>query len=464
MGIKEKIFRKESVASYIGQDKKLLKTLTAKDLIGMGIGSVIGSGIFILPGTVAAMHSGPAIVLSFVVAALVCSFAAMCYAEFSSALPVAGSAYSFGNIVFGEGIGWFLGWSLIAEYMLAVATVSTSWAAYFNSFIEGFGLKIPAALAGHFDPSHGTYINIVAVLIILSLGILLHRGAHTSMAFNNVMVVVKIAIIVLFLLVGAFYVKPANWTPFLPFGYSGVFTGASLVFFAFLGFDVVSAAAAEVKDPGKNMPKGIIGTLVICTALYILVALVLTGMVSYTKLNVDDPVAFALRMVNQNWMAGILSIGALAGMFTMMITMTYSSSRLIYSISRDGLLPHYFSKVNQTTHNPDRSMWLVIIIIAIMGGTFSMTQLASLVNIGTLFAFACVSLGVIPLRKHPELKQHDGYRVPFYPVLPVISFLLCCFMLSQLSVETWIAAAIWFALGITIYFTYGIHHSRLSQK
>ena len=284
------------------------------------------------------------------------------------------------------------------------------------------------------------------------------------MTVNNFMVVIKIAIIILFLLVGTFYVKPANWTPFLPFGYSGVFTGASLVFFAYLGFDVVSAAAAEVKNPEKNMPRGIIGTLVICTFLYILVALVLTGMISYTKLNVDDPVAFALRMVNQNRMAGILSIGALAGMFTMMVTMTYSSSRLIYSISRDGLLPHYFSKVNQKTHNPDRSMWLVIVVIAIMGGTFSMTQLASLVNIGTLFAFACVSLGVIPLRKNKELQNHAGYKVPFYPVLPVISFLLCLFMLSQLSTETWIAAILWFIFGMIIYFTYGIKHSRIGLR
>ncbi|MCP0887247.1 amino acid permease [Ligilactobacillus sp. WILCCON 0076] len=464
MGIKERIFRKESLARYLDQDKKFTKTLNAKDLIGMGIGAVIGTGIFILPGTVAALHSGPAIILSFVLAALVCSTAAMCYAEFSSALPIAGSAYSFGNVIFGEIVGWFLGWALILEYMLAVAAVSTGWASYFNSLIAGFGLHLPTALTGNFDPAHGTYVNLVAILIVLFISFILSRGVRTSISLNNIMVAIKLAIIILFLVVGVFYVKPANWSPFVPFGYKGILTGASLVFFAYLGFDVVAASAAEVKHPEKNMPRGIIGTLIICTILYILVSMVLTGMVKYTKLNVGDPVAFALQFVHQDSIAGIISLGALAGMFTMMVTMIFSSSRLIYSIGRDGLLPKFLGHINPKTHIPDHSMAIVTIIIAFMGGFVSLTQLTNLVNIGTLIAFTFVSLGIIPLRKRKDIPNETGYKVPFYPILPIISVLLCIFMLTQLSVETWIASIIWFIIGILIYFTYGIKHSQISSN
>lgn len=463
MGIRERIFQKESLSRYLDKDKKLVKTLNARDLIGMGIGAVIGTGIFILPGTVAAVHSGPAIMLSFVLAALVCSTVAMCYAEFSSALPIAGSAYSFGNIIFGEVVGWFLGWALILEYMLAVAAVSTSWAAYFNSLLAGFGIHMPKALTANFDPTNGTYVNLVAILIILFIAFISSRGVRSSIRLNNIMVLVKIAVIVLFLLVGVFYVKPANWSPFMPFGASGIFKGASLVFFAYLGFDVVAASAAEVKEPKKNMPRGILGTLIICTVLYILVSMVLTGMVSYTKLDVGDPVAFALNVVNQNWVAGIISLGALAGMFTMMFSMIFSSSRLIYSIGRDGLLPKFLGQVNKKTHTPEHSMTVVVIIVALMGGFVSLTQLINLVNIGTLIAFTFVSLGVIPLRKRTDIPNEGGYKVPFYPVLPLISVFLCLFMLSQLSLETWIASLIWFAIGAVIYFTYGIKHSLLNK-
>lgn len=462
MNLKERILRKESLSRYITKDNRFLKTLSAGDLIALGVGAVIGAGIFILPGTVAAMHTGPSIVLSFILAAVVCSTAALCYAEFSAALPIAGSAYSFGTVVFGEIIGWFLGWALILEYMLAVAAVSTGWAAYLKSFLLGFGIHIPKALSGNFDPAHGTYINLAAVLIIVLISFMLSRGVKSSIRINNIIVLIKIAIIALFLIIGAFYVKPANWHPFMPFGVNGVFVGASSVFFAYLGFDVVSASAAEVKNPRRNMPLGILGTLVICTVLYILVSVVLTGMVSYTKLNVADPVSFALQAVNQNWVAGIISIGALAGMFTMMVTMIYSSSRLIYSIGRDGLLPAFLGKINAKSHTPNNSMLVVTIIIATMGGLVSLNQLANLVNIGTLIAFTFVSFGVIPLRKRDDI-SHDGFKVPFYPVLPVISGILCIIMMTRLSAETWIASIIWFIIGMILYFTYGIKHSKLAD-
>lgn len=462
MNLKERILRKESLSRYITKDNRFLKTLSAGDLIALGVGAVIGAGIFILPGTVAAMHTGPSIVLSFILAAVVCSTAALCYAEFSAALPIAGSAYSFGTVVFGEIIGWFLGWALILEYMLAVAAVSTGWAAYLKSFLLGFGIHIPKALSGNFDPAHGTYINLAAVLIIVLISFMLSKGVKSSIRINNIIVLIKIAIIALFLIIGAFYVKPANWHPFMPFGVNGVFVGASSVFFAYLGFDVVSASAAEVKNPRRNMPLGILGTLVICTVLYILVSVVLTGMVSYIKLNVADPVSFALQAVNQNWVAGIISIGALAGMFTMMVTMIYSSSRLIYSIGRDGLLPAFLGKINAKSHTPNNSMLVVTIIIATMGGLVSLNQLANLVNIGTLIAFTFVSFGVIPLRKRDDI-SHDGFKVPFYPILPVISGILCIIMMTRLSAETWIASIIWFIIGMILYFTYGIKHSKLAD-
>lgn len=462
MGIFQRIFQKEDLERYLQKDSHFERTLSAVDLIALGIGAVIGTGIFILPGTVAATKAGPGIILSFVLAAIVCAVAAMCYAEFASVLPIAGSAYSYGNIVYGEMIGWIIGWALVLEYVLAVATVAVGWAAYFNSFIAGFGLKLPKAITGSFDPAHGTYINVIAILIVCLIAWIIDTGLKTSIRLNNIIVVVKLAIIVLFLLVGSFYVKPSNWTPFAPFGGTGILKGAAVVFFAYLGFDAVSSSAAEVKNAKRNMPIGIIGTLVICTIFYILVSGVLTGMVSYKQLNVDDAVAFALQLVHQNFVAGIISIGALAGMFTMMVTMIYSSSRLLYSIGRDGLLPRFLGKIDKH-HAPKNAMLTVTIVISILDGLIPLDQLANLVNIGTLIAFAFVSFGILLLRRNPKLNAIKGFRVPLYPVLPIISGLLCLFMMTQLSMETWLASLVWFLLGLIIYFGYGIRHSRMNK-
>ena len=462
MGIFQRIFQKEDLERYLQKDSHFERTLSAVDLIALGIGAVIGTGIFILPGTVAATKAGPGIILSFVLAAIVCAVAAMCYAEFASVLPIAGSAYSYGNIVYGEMIGWIIGWALVLEYVLAVATVAVGWAAYFNSFIAGFGLKLPKAITGSFDPAHGTYINVVAILIVCLIAWIIDTGLKTSIRLNNIIVVVKLAIIVLFLLVGSFYVKPSNWTPFAPFGGTGILKGAAVVFFAYLGFDAVSSSAAEVKNAKRNMPIGIIGTLVICTIFYILVSGVLTGMVSYKQLNVDDAVAFALQLVHQNFVAGIISIGALAGMFTMMVTMIYSSSRLLYSIGRDGLLPRFLGKIDKH-HAPKNAMLTVTIVISILAGLIPLDLLANLVNIGTLIAFAFVSFGILLLRRNPKLNAIKGFRVPLYPVLPIISGLLCLFMMTQLSMETWLASLVWFLLGLIIYFGYGIRHSRMNK-
>lgn len=463
MSLGSRIFRRERLDRYLETDKNFIKTMSAFDLISLGIGAVIGTGIFILPGTVAATKAGPGIILSFILAAIVCSTSAMCYAEFASALPVAGSAYSYGNLVFGEIIGWILGWALILEYVLAVAAVSSAWGAYFQSLLAGFHLSIPKAISGPFNPSQGTYGNLIAILIVIFISWMLNHGMRSSVRLNNLIVAVKIGIIVLFIIVGAFYVKPTNWQPMLPFGSKGVLSGAAAVFFAYLGFDAVSSSAAEVKNPKKNMPIGIIGTLIVATILYVGVSIILTGMVSYTKLDVADPVAFALQVVHQNWVAGIISLGALAGMFTMMVTMIYSSSRLIYSIGRDGLLPHFLGKL-APNGSPRNSMITITIVIAIMGGFVPLDQLTNLVNIGTLIAFLFVSFGIIPLRHNKEIQNNHGYQVPWYPVLPVVSGLLCMLMLSQLQAETWIASGIWFAFGLILYFSYGMRHSRLNRS
>lgn len=461
--MKLNLLRKESLSRYLGVDKHFAKTMTAFDLVAMGVGAVIGTGIFILPGTVAANTAGPGVTLSFLFSGIVCALAAMCYAEFSSALPVAGSAYSYGNVVFGEIFGWILGWALILEYMLAVASVSTGWTAYFQSLLAGFGIKMPQAIAGPFDPAHGTYINLTAIIIVLLITAMLSHGMQTSTRINNMAVVIKIAIIILFLATGVFFIRKANYHPFLPYGMKGVFRGATTVFFAYLGFDAVSSSAAEVKNPKRNMPLGIIGTLVVATVLYMGVSVVLTGMAPYKKLDVANPVSFALQLVHQNWLAGLISLGALIGMFTMMVTMTYSSSRLVYSIGRDGLLPSYLSKLDETG-TPQHAVWTVGVLIALLGGFVSLDQLTNLVNIGTLLAFTFVSFGIIPLRRRKDIGNRGGFKVPFYPVLPILSGLACLAMMCLLSKETYIGAGIWFALGLVLYFSYGYRHSKINKN
>jgi APA family basic amino acid/polyamine antiporter len=455
-------FRKESLERYLGTDKHFVKTLGAFDLLTIGIGAVIGTGIFILPGTVAAKEAGPGVTLSFLIAALVCTLASMCYAELSSSIPVAGSAYSYGNILYGEVIGWILGWALILEYMLSVAAVSAGWASYFNSLLHSFGLHIPHHFEGPFDPLNDTYLNLWAVISVLLIGILLSRGMKASMKFNNAAVLIKIAIIFIFIGVGLFFIKPKNYQPFTPYETTGVLRGATTVFFAFLGFDVVSSSAAEVKNPKKNMPIGIIGTLIVAALLYMGVSVVLTGMVNYKQLDVANPVAYALKVVNQGWVADLLSIGAIVGMSTMMLTMIYSSSRLIYSIGRDGLLPSFLGKIDK--HGlPENALWIVTIVIAIMGGLFSLKELTSLVSIGTLLAFTFVSFGVILLRRRKDIPEGD-FKVPFYPVIPILSGLACIGMMCFLSVKTYIFASIWFLFGLFIYCVYGYEHSKISKR
>lgn len=458
-----KLFRKKPIEDLLHKEGRLqlAKTLGPFDLILLGVGAIVGTGIFILPGTVAAQHAGPGIVFSFVVAAIVCALAAMCYSEFSSTVPVTGSAYSYSYIIFGEIIAWFVGWALLLEYGLATAAVATGWSGYFVSLLEGFNIHLPLALTGAYSPENGTYINLPAILIIFALGSLLILGIKESTRFNAIMVGVKISVVLLFIIVGAFYVKPENWTPFLPFGINGVFTGAALVFFAYLGFDAVSSAAEEVKNPQRNMPIGIIGSLLICTILYVGVSLVLTGIVPYTSLNVADPVAYAMQVINQGWIAGVISLGAVVGMMTVILVMIYGGTRLLFAFARDGLLPKVLTEIDPKRQTPVKNTVIFIVVISIFAGFIPLDTLAELVNMGTLIAFIFVSAGIIYLRKNKNLPE-GGFKVPFYPVLPLVSFILCIFLITQLSIQTWIACGVWFVIGLIIYFTYGKKHSTLN--
>ena len=463
--MKNSLFRKIDVDQLLSKNKKvqLPQTLTAFDLIILGIGAIIGTGIFILPGTVAALHAGPGIVFSFIIAAIVCAFAAMCYSEFSSALPVTGSAYTYSYIVFGEFIAWLVGWTLLLEYGLATAAVSTGWSAYFVSLLEGFNIHFPTALSAAYNPEAGTYFNLPAVLMVFAIASLLSVGMKESARLNKIIVFIKVAVILLFIVVGVFYVEPANWTPVMPFGFSGVLTGAALVFFAYLGFDAVSAAAEEVKNPQRNMPIGIIGSLLVCTVLYVIVSLVLTGIVPYTTLNVSDPVSFALQVVNQDWAAGIISFGAIIGMTTVILVMMYGGTRLIYAFGRDGLLPKSMADIHPKYKTPVKNTWTLAIVTAAVAGFVPLDKIASLVNMGTLIAFTVVSIGILALRRNKKV-QSTGFKVPFYPVVPIISFILCIFLIFQLEAETFIYCGIWFVAGIISYFAYGRKHSKLNEK
>nr|WP_301286050.1 amino acid permease [Lysinibacillus endophyticus] len=458
------MFRKKNINELLSKNNgvRLKQTLGAFDLILLGVGAIVGTGIFILPGTVAASHSGPAIVFSFLIAAIVCALAAMCYSEFSSAIPVTGSAYTYGYIIFGELLAWFVGWALILEYGLASASVATGWSAYLVSLLEGLKIKIPSSLTGPFNPAEGTFINLPAVLIVLIISFLLTRGLQESAKINRIMVFVKVGVILLFILVGVFYVKPENWQPFMPFGFEGVLAGGALVFFAYLGFDAVSSAAEEVKNPQRNLPIGIIGSLLICSFLYISVSLVLTGIVPYTELNVSNPVSYALQIVEHDWISGVISLGAVTGMMTVILVMLYGGSRLIFAIARDGLLPQVLTKLNPKHKTPDVNTWIFGIAVAFCAGFIPLNTLAELVNMGTLIAFTIVSLGVIFLRRNKSIPK-GGFKVPLFPLLPILSFLACLFLILQLSIHTWIACGIWFVVGLIFYFVYGRKHSKLNN-
>ena len=458
------LFRRKSMNLMISQsqNKTLERTMGVWDLIFLGVGCVIGTGIFVVTGVVAADSAGPGIMLSFVLAGIACALAAFCYAEFSSAVPLSGSVYTYTYATLGELFAFLIGWDLMLEYILAVSAVATGWSAYFQSLIAGFNIHLPAAISSAPGVGKGGLIDLPAILIIMCITALVSKGIKESIKFNNFMVFVKLAVILLFIVVGVFYVKPDNWTPFMPFGFSGVITGAATVFFAYIGFDVIATASEEVKNPGKTMPIGIISSLAICTALYIAVSAVLTGMIPFTELNVGAPVALALESVGHNSIAGIISVGAVMGITTVILAMIYAQVRLSFAMSRDGLLPKIMSSVNEKTKTPFKNTWLTGTIAAGIAGFVDLTTLAHLVNMGTLAAFTLISIAIIVLRKKfPELK--GSFRVPFVPVLPIISALLCVGLAISLPGITWIAFVIWLAIGTIVYLLYSKKHSKLNQ-
>lgn len=451
------LFRTKDIDAMlaVARDDGLKKVLGPVDLVLMGIGAIIGTGIFVLTGT-GALTAGPALTVSFAIAALACGFAALCYAEFASAIPVSGSIYTYSYATLGEIVAWMIGWDLLLEYGLATSAVSVGWSGYFQSLMAGFGMKLPAALtaAPGSVPGVHTVLNLPACLIMLAITWVVSYGVRESARVNNLMVAVKIGVVLLFIAVGVWHVQPANWQPFAPFGFAGIFNAAALVFFAFIGFDAVTSAAEEVRNPRRDLPIGIIGSLAVCTVLYVVVAAIMTGIVPFAKFaGVDHPVSLALQFAGQNWVAGFVDLGAILGMTTVILVMTYGQTRVIFAMSRDGLLPERLSSVHPVHATPYFATWTVGIVFAAIAAFVPLNVLAELINIGTLAAFTLISVAVLVLRKtRPELPR--AFRCPGVPVVPLLSIGFCLFLMAHLQALTWAAFLVWLALGLVIYFAY----------
>ena len=460
------LFRTKNLDEMIANARKpggLAKVLGPFDLILMGIGAIVGTGIFVLTGT-GAVTAGPALTLSFIVAAVACGFAALCYAEFASTVPVAGSIYTYTYATLGELAAWMIGWDLLLEYGLATSAVSVGWSGYFQSLISGFGLHLPTVLtaAPGAVPGVTTWINLPALIIMLILTAMLSWGVRESARLNNIMVAIKVGVVLLFIVVGARHVQPANWQPFMPYGYNGMLSAAALVFFAFIGFDAVTSAAEEVKRPERDLPIGIIGSLAACTILYVVVSAIMTGIVPYQQfLGVDHPVTLALKYAGENWVAAFVDLGAILGMTTVILVMAYGQTRVIYAMSRDGLLPKRLSTVHPRFHTPFFATWLVGIVFGLIAAVVPLNILTELINIGTLAAFSLVAIAVVILRKkRPDLKR--AFRCPWVPVIPALAVIFCVMLMTYLSWHTWVAFIIWMAIGLLIYFGYARKHSLMN--
>lgn len=462
------IFRTKHVNLDVDMDHGLKRCLTAWDLAFLGIGAIIGTGIFVLTGIAAATQSGPAVVLSFIIAGFACTFAALSYAELASSVGGCGSAYGYSYAAFGEMFAWIIGWDLLLEYGISVAAVANGWSGYFNNALTAIGIPLPEALTK--APKLGGLINLPASAIILILMVLLIIGVKQSAKANNAMVFVKLITITVFIAIAVFNVNPANWHPFMPFGWfqslpdgktTGILAGASIVFFAYVGFDAVSTAAEEAENPQRDLPFGIVTSLAFCTVIYIIVSGLLTGVVHYTDLNVSSPVAHALKMIGFTGASALISTGVIAGLTTVMLVLYYALTRIIFAMSRDGLLSAFFSEVNPKTKTPVRVIVLCGVIIALIAGFMPLGDLAELVNIGTLAAFVLVCLGVIVLRiTKPEMAR--PFRTPFSPLFPVLGMLSCGALMAFLPSLTWLRFIIWLTIGLIVYFVYSIHHSKLA--
>lgn len=448
-------------------------------LIALGIGAIIGAGLFSITGIAAANYAGPAVILSFLIAGLGCAFAGLCYSELASMIPLAGSAYTYAYVTMGELIAWMIGWDLILEYAIGAATISISWSAYVDSLLREFNIHLPTALIA--SPWQATkladgtevygWINLPAVFIIMMLSFLLIIGIKESRLFNNILVVIKLCIIIIFIAIGVQFIELSNYTPFIPqntgsfghFGFSGVMRGAGMVFFAYIGFDSLSTAAQETQNPQKNMPIGILGSLVICTILYVVFAAVMIGMVDYHELDVAAPVAAAIDKTPYAWLNGLVKLAIVAGLSSTTLIMLFGQARIFYAMSRDGLLPKAFSSIHPKLRTPWYSNLVLMFFVAIIGGLAPIDTLGNMTSIGTLLAFIIVCIGVWILRyRHPEFTR--TFRAPWVPFTPIMGILICTAMLFSLNRDTMIRLVLWLFLGLIIYFSYGRYRSNRMKQ
>ena len=459
----------EALLAEAGGEQSLKRTLSALSLVALGVGAIIGAGIFTLTGVAAATHAGPALIYSFSLAATGCAFAGLCYSEFATMIPIAGSAYTYSYATLGELVAWIIGWALVLEYAVGAATVAVSWAATFKSILESFGMDLPQAIvASPFDPQPGK-INLVAVLILGVISLILIRGISESARINDLIVTLKVTVVVFFIGIGYFFINRNNYHPFLPpntgnfgtFGWSGVLAGAGQIFFAYIGFDAVSTAAQEARNPERDMPIGIIGSLTICTLLYILYSLVLTGIVNYKDLNVAAPLAVAVdHMKGLPWVGFLMKLGSLCGLTSVMLVMLLGQSRVFYSMSNDGLLPKLFSDLHARFRTPWKSNLVLFCFVALGAAFTPIAKLGNLTSIGTLFAFTVVCLAVVIMRrKNPNLPR--PFKTPLVPLVPILGVLVNLGLMAGLEAVTWIAFLSWMALGLLIYFSYSRHMSRV---
>lgn len=440
---------------------ELHRSLSCVDLTLMGIGAIIGAGVFVLTGVAAATQAGPGIILSYIIAGLAAMFAALSYAELAASVGGTGSAYSYSYTGFGEVIAWMIGWDLLLEYSMSVSTVAIGWSGYVTNFFTAIHLDLPLAFTT--NPFNGGIFDIPAASIILLLAMLLSLGVKHSARINAVVVTIKLLTIGLFILIASFNVNPANWHPFLPFGIHGVMTGAALVFFAYIGFDALSTAVEEAIEPQRNIPIAIIFSLVFCTIIYIIVSALLTGINHYQQLNVESPVAESLLNLGYNKAASVIAVGAIASLTTVMLVMFYGLTRICLAMARDGLMPKVLARVNPRTHTPIRIITVMAVIMALVAGLTPINHAAQLVNIGTLMAFIFVCGGVIVMRiTHKDL--HRPFRLPMSPVIPTLGILSCLYLTVFLSYVTWISFAIWTTIGLVVYFSYGFKNSVNQRK
>jgi basic amino acid/polyamine antiporter, APA family len=458
------------LADTQAEGHRLKRALTAWDLTAIGIGCIIGVGIFVLPGVEAATHSGPGIILSFAIAALACACSALCYAELAAMIPVSGSAYTYGYATIGEIFAWMIGWDLVLEYMVGASLVAIGWSAYLQNLLKGMGLNLPGFLTAApnwkalGDPANQVFrmsVDLPAAAIVLLLTALLVRGVKESSRVNLTVVIIKVAVILVFVALAVWHVKPENWSPFAPFGWGGIMTSAAIVFIAYIGFDAVSTTAEEAVNPQRDLPVGIMISLLVATVLYMAVAAIMTGIVPYSQLNVADPIALVLNTLNMHWASALISLGAIAGITSVLLVLLMGQPRILFAMSRDGLLPPFLCRVHGRFQTPHLSTWSTGLIVAVSAALTPINVVAELCSIGTLFAFCVVGAGVIVLRYTRKDLQRP-FRVPFSPVLPAIGIVLCFSLMANLPFHTWLRFFIWLAIGLAIYGLYGYRRSVLN--